>query len=251
MFAQNLGLETVELKAMLRKPRRNRTAQLDLRMLSGLQRIRFFDSSLMDVPALPPSVRILDLENSSFEEFKYHSSDSETMLPYLPRLEYFHCTRAPSMGTGNHYIKILRRAHTDGVSNLKSLRLISNQDYHIPLLPEALGAMTVPNLQHITLGNELMVTDDVLDVITNRCPALQSLDLEKSAVTGAGVLRLIRTREGTLRRLNLTDCSAKVSADVVGYARELGIQVDYANTGEPGKCKTWTGYAFDPDLLTA
>lgn len=79
------------------------------------------------------------------------------------------------------------------------------------------------SLEHLSLDSSYGFGDPQATMIAQQLPKLQSLDLSRTNVTGAGISDIVK--KGHLKRLVVHDCQY-INPDAIAWARKMGLKVE-------------------------
>ncbi|KAK6393809.1 hypothetical protein LTR65_002186 [Meristemomyces frigidus] len=210
--------------------------------LSKLQNLKSVDLRL-PIPAaqllrLPPtlsSLRLATTCNPLNDFFKDVSAPSGFTRFYLPHLHEL------STDLGETHVNSLAnllesedptgaqatsRDRTVAQSKLQELSIRAPR-VAMAELDALLSHPRLPELTKFALQPMGVFDDEQVHVVAEKLPALQTVDLSETDITGVGVKDLVQ--RGHIRHLVLNDCR-HLGSDAVEWARSQGVRVDYRMT---------------------
>ena len=199
--------------------------RLDLSRLKHLEYLDITDVYARWPPALPISIRSLNMTRSSHTE----TPSIPFELPALPHLEHLFI-EGMFPACDNLALTQILKASTAG---LRSLSLtcggegISCEDIHSLIQNGFLDT-----IEKFGLAQCRDIDDVLATIIAERLPQLKALDLSNSSVTGVGVKAILKGH-GSLEWLGLNDCE-HTSLDAVELARSMGVRVSYKSSDHKG-----------------
>ena len=179
---------------------------------------------------LPPSLRHLEMTMCIFvyQEVPIHSMPT-TSFPALDNLETLNILDSKRMaGERVPYPPFLRHAITKGRQGGLSSFSFSIEN---ALAEDFVTMMTSPwfrGLTNLRIGDRRTIKDQQSQVLLDNCPNLETLQLEAASITGVFLSDLIRAESSKLRKITLSTCN-QVSRDIVPWARERGVEIEFVN----------------------
>lgn len=207
----------------------------DFTPLTSLTSLTLTRFALSTFPQLPSSLATLHLSSDNATIFTPLAplaarNDQNALDSHLPHLLSLSLTHIAGLGPTLLSNLLLHHGTTDSAVDLSAATKLHTLSLaHAGILEKAdlFALLHNPRLSALRALDltAAPVDDEFVDTLALTQPALASLDLSKTRITGVAVKELLKRLGRQLKWLGLDQCSGISSDDVVELARGMGVEV--------------------------
>lgn len=207
----------------------------DFTPLTSLTSLTLTRFALSTFPRLPSSLTTLHLSSDNATIFTPLAplaarNDQNALDSHLPHLLSLSLTHIAGLGPTLLSNLLLHHGTTDSAVDLSAATKLHTLSLaHAGILEKAdlFALLHNPRLSALRALDltAAPVDDEFVDTLALTQPALASLDLSKTRITGVAVKELLKRLGRQLKWLGLDQCTGISSDDVVELARRMGVEV--------------------------